>query len=103
MYPHMFTQDLRHGGEIIPIKTWRSIYKGVLLTNTNYDQAKGEAIVNSGSADAVTYGRPFIVNPDLPIRFARNAHVRGPDTYDWGTFFGGSEKGYTDYPTMTEG
>jgi N-ethylmaleimide reductase len=50
-------------------------------------------------ADAVAFGRKFIANPDLPERFRRGAPLNQPDR---STFYGGGEKGYTDYPSLQE-
>jgi len=47
----------------------------------------------------VTFGRPFIANPDLPERFRQNAPL---NAWDDSTFYGGDEHGYTDYPTLQE-
>jgi N-ethylmaleimide reductase len=51
----------------------------------------------SGDADAVAFGRTFIANPDLPRRFAENAPL---NPYHRDSFYGGTEKGYTDYPSL---
>jgi N-ethylmaleimide reductase len=63
-----------------------------------YDRASAEAAVTSGQADAVAFGRLYISNPDLLERFAQNAALT---PYDRSTFYGGTEKGYTDYPSLT--
>jgi len=39
----------------------------------------------------------FIANPDLPKRFELHAPL---NQYNRATFYGGTEKGYTDYPTL---
>ena len=51
-----------------------------------------------GAAAAVAFGRLYISNPDLLERFAQNAAL---NPYDRSTFYGGNEKGYTDYPSLT--
>jgi N-ethylmaleimide reductase len=38
----------------------------------------------------ISFGAPFLANPDLPIRFARDAPVNTPDI---ATFYSGEEKG----------
>ncbi len=48
--------------------------------------------------DAVAFGRIFIANPDLPKRIKINAPL---NPYDRATFYGGNEKGYTDYPALS--
>jgi N-ethylmaleimide reductase len=45
----------------------------------------------------VAFGRLFLANPDLPERFRLNAPLNIPDE---STFYGGSGKGYTDYPAL---
>jgi N-ethylmaleimide reductase len=54
--------------------------------------------VASGRADLVSFGRPFIANPDLVQRLSANAPLNmlmGQET-----FYGGGAHGYTDYPTL---
>jgi len=41
----------------------------------------------------------FIANPDLPLRFEINAPLNNPDR---GTFYGGDERGYIDYPALAD-
>jgi len=73
----------------------RPIYNGTLITNGGYDQEKGNAILASGDADLVSFGKLFLANPDLPKRFEVNAPLNTPDPK---TFYAPDEKGYTDYP-----
>ncbi len=68
-----------------------------LISAGGHTFASGTAAVQSGNADAVAWGRQFIANPDLVGRFARNAPL---NRYDRETFYGGTEKGYTDYPFL---
>ena len=56
------------------------------------------AAIDSGHAQAVSFGRPYISNPDLAERFAIDAPLN-PEP-DMATAYGGGEEGYTDYPTM---
>ena len=78
---------------------FREIYNGTIITNVAYDQQSGNDAIEDGIADLVAYGRPFIANTDLPARFAANAELNEPDK---STFYGGDEKGYTDYPFMSK-
>jgi N-ethylmaleimide reductase len=73
---------------------FRPIFKGTLITNGGYDQEKGNAILASGNADIVSFGKLFLANPDLPQRFELNAPLNTPDPK---TFYAPDEKGYTDY------
>lgn len=75
----------------------RAIWKGVYMTNSGYDLARASAALAMGDADMVSFGVPFLSNPDLPVRFAKGAALNTPDQ---ATFYGGNEKGYTDYPFL---
>ncbi len=81
------------------LATLREKWDGFYIANGEYDLARGEKAIESGYADAVSYGRPFIANPDLPERFASNALLNEPDM---NTFYGGTEQGYTDYPFLSD-
>lgn len=76
---------------------FRSIFKGTLISAGGHDRESGNAVLAAGDADLVAYGRLFIANPDLPERFAADAALNKPDR---SSFYGGDEKGYTDYPKM---
>jgi N-ethylmaleimide reductase len=76
---------------------FRAVYTGKFISAGGYDQAMGEAALEAGLADAVAYGRLYISNPDLAERFKENAPL---NSYDRSSFYGGTEVGYTDYPTL---
>lgn len=75
----------------------RRSYQGNYMANGSYDKERGNAAIASGRADCVAYGVPFIANPDLVERFHANASLNQADQ---STFYGGTEKGYTDYPAL---
>ena len=83
---------------VLPV--FRSRYHGTIITNGGYDKAKGNDSLTSG-ADAVSFGKLFIANPDLPHRFAIDAALNTPDPK---TFYAQGDKdldkGYTDYPAL---
>jgi N-ethylmaleimide reductase len=91
--------DVRHGGVSVPSTYFRPIYQGNLMVNLDYDQHKANAAIAGGNADLVSFGKQFIANPDLPERFQKNAPLNQPDP---STFYGGDQKGYTDYLTLEE-
>lgn len=80
---------------------FRSLFTGPLVLNSDYTAAEAATDVESGRCDAVSFGRPFISNPDLVERIRIGAewapNVGVPKTW----YFPG-EHGYTDYPTMAE-
>jgi N-ethylmaleimide reductase len=72
-------------------------WKGELITNAGYDKASANAVLTGGQADLVAFGVPYLANPDLDARFRADTPLNPPDP---ATFYGGGEKGYTDYPAM---
>ncbi|QHT66304.1 alkene reductase [Rhodocytophaga rosea] len=78
---------------------YRKIYKGTIISNGGYTFEKGEQTISEGTVDLVAYGSLFLANPDLPKRFELQAALNTPDR---ATFYGGTEKGYTDYPFLEE-
>ncbi len=75
----------------------RPLFKGPYLAGGGFDQAKGEAFLNEGRAEAIVYGSMFIANPDLPERFRCGAPLAKADQ---ATFYTGGAKGYIDYPLL---
>jgi N-ethylmaleimide reductase len=73
----------------------RDLYSGNLIANGGFDRRTGNEALEAGLADLVSYGRPFIANPDLPARFA---HHRGLADADPATIYTGDAHGYVDYP-----
>jgi N-ethylmaleimide reductase len=71
-------------------------FGGPVIVNGGYDFARAEAALAAGAA-AVAFGVPYLANPDLLERFRRSAPLNTPDA---GTFYGGGERGYTDYPAL---
>ncbi len=49
---------------------YRSRFAGPLIVNNGFDRATGNAAVAAGVADAVSYARHYVANPDLVARFA---------------------------------
>jgi N-ethylmaleimide reductase len=91
--------DLATGDVLNPVlPVFRPLYKGTIITNGGYDKEKANAVLASGDAELVSFGRLFIANPDLPKRFELNAALNPPA--DPKTFYGGGEAGYTDYPFL---
>jgi len=84
----------------------RHIYKGTIIGNCGYDKESAEAAVQSGNADMIAFGRPYIANPDLPDRFAKNvplAEAGHEIFWDYPGFpFGNPRIGYTDFPRHDE-
>jgi N-ethylmaleimide reductase len=75
----------------------RERFQGPLMTNGGYTPEGANAVIQERLADLVSFGAPFLANPDLPERFARKAALNTPDR---NTFYGGDARGYTDYPAL---
>jgi N-ethylmaleimide reductase len=80
-------------------KDLRKIYKGSLIINGGYGKKSGEQAIAANAADLVAFGVPYLANPDLVERYRQNAMLNEPDQ---GTFYGGDERGYNDYPFLDE-
>lgn len=76
----------------------RRAFAGPLVLNADYDRAKGQAALDAGAADAISFGRTFLSNPDLVRRFRDGIPLTPSDMATWYTQ--GAE-GYTDYPTAS--
>ncbi|MGB2079538.1 MAG: alkene reductase [Vibrio sp.] len=74
----------------------RAAFDGVLIYAGRYNAQKAHDALDSGLADMIGFGRPFIANPDLPERLAKGYPLATPNPE---TMFGGKEAGLTDYPT----
>lgn len=92
------SQDGNVQGAPDTAKIFRKAFKGVLISAGGYNRDEAVSAVTEGRVDAVAFGRLFISNPDLPARLQHDADL---NAYDRSTFYGGAEKGYTDYPTLS--
>lgn len=70
--------------------------RGAWMVNNGYDGALANGVLGEG-ADLVAFGKSMIANPDLTRRLREGATLNAPDRT---TFYGGGERGYTDYPAM---
>jgi N-ethylmaleimide reductase len=75
----------------------RRAFSGPYMANGGYDRARADAAIASGAADLVSFGVPFIANPDLPRRLREGAALNPVDP---STFYGGDARGYIDYPAL---
>jgi N-ethylmaleimide reductase len=73
----------------------RQVFRRPLVLNSDYDAASGQRAVASGAADAISFGRKFLANPDLPHRFASGAALNVDDRRTW---YSQGAEGYVTYP-----
>lgn len=82
----------------------RAAWHGRLIVNPKgqggdpANRADGERALTAG-ADAVSFARAYLANPDLPRRFEQGAEL---NVADGAVFYGGDHRGYTDWPTLTD-
>lgn len=76
----------------------KKAFGGVCIANERLTQESAERLIESGVADAASFGGKFIANPDLPARFASHAPL---NEVVWDTVYAKGELGYTDYPALS--
>jgi len=81
-------------------KIIRTRFKNRLILSGGYDVERAEADIETGLADLIAFGRPFINNPDLVIRLENKLALSKELKMD--LFYTPGEKGYTDYPFYKE-
>jgi N-ethylmaleimide reductase len=76
---------------------FRKVYNGTIIINRAFTKETATEVIAAGDADLVSFGVPFLANPDLVARFKADAPLNQPDP---STFYTPGERGYTDYPTL---
>ncbi|QDK77513.1 alkene reductase [Spirosoma sp. KCTC 42546] len=94
------------GAPAVPAATVAAIrdgFKGTIILCGSYNAERAEEDLESGKADLIAFGRPFIANPDLVDRLETGAELAQLDP---ATLYApgpnGFEQGYIDYPTLVE-
>ena len=77
----------------------RDTFSGAIIYAGKYTAERGNRVLDAGLADLIAFGRPFIANPDLPRRLA---HGLALNPLDAASMYGGTERGYIDYPVHSE-
>lgn len=90
--------DDLHSEALNNAQLFRPTFRGPLISAAAYTPATAVETLASGQADAIAFGRLFIANPDLVERIAGGLPL---NAYDRATFYGGGERGYTDYETYS--
>ncbi|KAF0852428.1 mitochondrial alkene reductase (12-oxophytodienoic acid reductase) [Andalucia godoyi] len=75
----------------------RKAFQGPFLLNGGQTKDSAEAAMASGAADFISFGVPFLANPDLVNRLKKGDALAMPD---FAKLYGGDESGYTDYPAL---
>jgi len=94
-----YVHVVHHGNEPL-VQDIRRLWPNALLVNRpGQALEKIAADVEAGLADVMTIGRWALANPDFIERYRAGAPMNEPDP---ATFYGGDERGYTDYPRLDE-
>ena len=75
----------------------RRRFGGAYVANNNYGLELAEKTLADGKADLISFGRPFIANPDLVDRLRTGAPLADAPKQYW---YGGDATGYSDWPGM---
>jgi N-ethylmaleimide reductase len=101
-YLHVIEGDSSGPREVpgaFDLQLLRQAFDGCYIANNGFDRALALATIESKRADLISFGRPFIANPDLVERLRRNAPL---NEVDRAHVHAGGALGYTDYPTLEE-
>jgi N-ethylmaleimide reductase len=101
VYMHVIEGATGGARDIAPFDyaSLRKRFDGAYIANNGYDFELATKVLAANEADLIAFGKPFLANPDLVERLKRGAPLNAPDK---ATFYGGSAKGYTDYPVLGE-
>src|SRR4051794_19300443 len=75
----------------------RKVFPQPLVLNSDFDLERAQAALAEGPADAISFGRSFISNPDLPARLVKGAELAKDDMATW---YSQGPEGYVDYPAL---
>jgi N-ethylmaleimide reductase len=85
---------LHEGREAVAAAFMREHYTGTIIAAGGFDGLGAKQIVDQGDADFVAFARWFSSNPDLPERLRHNWPLT---PYKREAFWGGDERGYSDF------
>jgi N-ethylmaleimide reductase len=91
---------IKEGQPPVATQRARKLFTGKILANGGFEPKSAAAAIEQGDADAISFGRYFISNPDLPRRLREGLPLAA---YDRDTFYTFEAKGYTDYPLYNGG
>lgn len=98
LYVHLIDFAARASAEGVElIKSIRKHFSNTLILNGGYDKKRAEHALEEREADLISFGSPFIANPDLPYRLENNIPLTAPDPQ---TFYTADANGYTDYAAV---
>ncbi len=96
LYLHMIDYAARatEEGQAL-IQTIRNNFTNTLILNGGYNRERAEEVLTNGLADAISFGSPFVSNPNLPHKLQHAVDLKAADP---ALFFSAGAEGFTDYP-----
>lgn len=91
----IFTREYEGPDSLTP--KMREAFGGPVIVNEGYDFESASRAIQQGQADAVSFGKAYIANPDLVERFSQGS---GLNPMDAATLYTEGPEGYTDYPAL---
>ncbi len=92
------------GAPKVPVEIKKAIRErvhGTIILGGGYTKERAEKELESGLADLIAFGRPFINNPDFVERLDNGWPLS--QKLDVASFYSPGEEGYTDYPLYADG
>jgi N-ethylmaleimide reductase len=77
----------------------RKLWSGAWIVNNGYTRQMAIDTLAAGQADAISFGKAFISNPDLARRLREDRELA---PLNQKTMYGGGPEGYTDYPALAD-
>lgn len=90
-YLHMMRAPIE---SIDAFKIGREAYRGSLIVNDGFDAESAANAVTEGQADAVSFARHYVANPDFVKRIVENLPLA---KFDRKTLYTPGAEGYSDY------
>ncbi|CAI3136979.1 N-ethylmaleimide reductase [Acinetobacter calcoaceticus] len=91
----IFSREYEAADSISP--QLREKFNGVWIANENLTPESAKRILRDGGADAVSFGKAYIANPDLLQRLEQNLPLNELQPT---TLYAKGAEGYTDYPAL---
>lgn len=92
LYVHLVRNP--HAGFPATAAAVRERFGGPIILNGGFTAAAAEEALAAGQAELISFGRPFIGNPDAVARFQSGAELTAANP---ATFYTPGSEGYTDY------
>jgi N-ethylmaleimide reductase len=86
-------------GRVDNIELGQRYFGDRLIGNDSYTFEEAQAAIAGGELTAVSFGRHFIANPDLPARWQRGGELARLDP---ATLYTPGPEGYTSYPPLDD-